>query len=275
MNFKFAVVLANWNIKLTKGRKSLWFARGYSWSGINSFLLSFGSRLLFGFTFYENSRNSSNEWRQPLVTLISFEFLSSTTKLHNLRERYVILSAPTEVRGDSKYCKVAMKVDIMHMCRGWLDRFWNEPHIFFCYSWVWIVDWTYEVYGSSERHSWATVSCVGTPPSEPRGTHLTVTHDTHLSSGSSSSGPSHKAHMARFSRLPQGRSNGTYKHIIRTIYTMHPDDQHRPSGYNGPDHWLKYSESYTLSRQPAMAHVPLPAEWNDGLRWQQVTSHDL
>ena len=121
-----------------------------------------------------------------------------------------------------------------------------------------------------------------------------------LSSGSSSSGPSHKAHMARFSGLPQGRSNdtykhiirttytihpddqglpqgrsnGTYKHIIRTIYTMHPDDQHRPSGYNGPDHWLKYSESYTLSRQPAMAHVPSPAEWKDGLRWQQVTSHD-
>ena len=103
---------------------------------------------------------------------------------------------------------------------------------------------------------------VGTPPSEPRGTHLTVTHGTHLSSGSSSSGPSHKAHMARFFGLLQGRSNdtykhiirttytihlddqglpqgipnGTYKHIIQTIYTMHPDDQHRSFEYNGPDH---------------------------------------
>ena len=138
----------------------MWFARGYSWSGINSFLLSFGSRLLFGFTFCENSRNSSKEWRQPLVTLISFEFLSSTTKLHNLRERYVILSVPNEARSDSKHCKVAMQVDIMHMWRGWLDRFWNEPHIFFCCSWAWIVDWTDEVYGSSEHHSWATVSWV-------------------------------------------------------------------------------------------------------------------
>ncbi|RVW27979.1 hypothetical protein CK203_094122 [Vitis vinifera] len=57
-----------------------------------------------------------------------------------------------------------------------------------------------------------------------------------LSSGSPSSGSSHKAHMARFSGLPQGRSNDTYKHIIRTAYTIHPDDQHIPSGYNGPDH---------------------------------------
>ena len=157
----WAGIIFSWN------GASIWLLRGFgdarlqhSWSGINSFLLSFGSRLLFGFTFCENSRNSSNEWRQPLVTLISFEFLLSTTKLHNLQERYVILSAPDEVRGDSKYCKVAMQVDIMHMCRGWLDRFWNEPHIFFYYSWVWIVDWTYEVYGSSERHSWATVSWV-------------------------------------------------------------------------------------------------------------------
>ena len=57
-----------------------------------------------------------------------------------------------------------------------------------------------------------------------------------LSSGSSSSGPSHKTHMARFSGLPQGRSSDTYKHIIRTAYTIHPDDRHIPSGYNGPDH---------------------------------------
>ena len=64
--------------------------------------------------------------------------------------------------------------------------------------------------------------------------------------------------MARFSGLPQGRSNDTYKHIIRTTYTIHPDDQgrsndtykhiirmdytihpddqHMPSGGNAPDH---------------------------------------
>ena len=36
-----------------------------------------------------------------------------------------------------------------------------------------------------------------------------------------------------------------------------PDEQHVPSGYNRPDHQLKYSKSYTL---PAMTHILSPAE---------------
>ena len=83
INPKFATVLAIWNIKLTKGRKYLWSAREYSWSGTDSFFLSFGIKLLFCFALCGNPGNSSNEWRQPLVTLIGFEFLSSTTRLHN------------------------------------------------------------------------------------------------------------------------------------------------------------------------------------------------
>ena len=77
---------------------------------------------------------------------------------------------------------------------------------------------------------------VGTPPSKNTW-HASYNDTWHaLSSESPSFGSSYKAHMARFSGLPQGRSNDTYKHIIRTAYTIHPDDQHMPSGYNGPDH---------------------------------------
>ena len=77
---------------------------------------------------------------------------------------------------------------------------------------------------------------VGTPSSENtwHASHNDTWHA--LSSESPSFGSSYKAHMARFSGLPQGRSNDIYKRIIRTAYTIHPDDQHMPSGYNGPDY---------------------------------------
>ena len=61
---------------------------------------------------------------------------------------------------------------------------------------------------------------------------------------------------------------------IRTAFTIHPNDQHRSSGYDCPGHWLKKSKSYTLSQRPTMAHVPPPAEWRDKMKWQQVPSHD-
>ncbi|RVX17424.1 hypothetical protein CK203_003688 [Vitis vinifera] len=66
---------------------------------------------------------------------------------------------------------------------------------------------------------------VGTPPSENTW-HASYNDTWHaLSSESPSSGSPYKAHMAHFSGLPQGRPNDTYKHIIRTAYTIHPDDQ--------------------------------------------------
>ena len=64
-----------------------------------------------------------------------------------------------------------------------------------------------------------------TPPSENTW-HASYSDTWHaLSSESPSSGSSYKAHMAGFSGLSQGRSNDTYKHIIRTDYIIHPDDQ--------------------------------------------------
>ena len=76
------------------------------------------------------------------------------------------------------------------------------------------------------------------------------------------------------SGLPQGSSNDTYKH-------------RRPDGFYNTSEWPTYvtriwlsrsltevSKSYTLSQQPAMTHVPPPAELKDKVKWQQVTSHD-
>ena len=56
INPKFATVLAIWNIKLTKGRKYLWSAREYSWSGTNSFFLSFGIKAAVLFRLVWKSR---------------------------------------------------------------------------------------------------------------------------------------------------------------------------------------------------------------------------
>ena len=42
------------------------------------------------------------------------------------------------------------------------------------------------------------------------------------------------------SGLPQGSANDTYKHKTSgRLPQIHPDDQHKPFGYNCPDHWLK------------------------------------
>ena len=59
-----------------------------------------------------------------------------------------------------------------------------------------------------------------------------------LSSGPSSSGFSYKIHGARFSYL-DCLKEGQTTHIcinIRTAFTIHPDDQHRSSGYDCPGH---------------------------------------
>ena len=83
-----------------------------------------------------------------------------------------------------------------------------------------------------------------------------------------------RIHVARFSYPDYLKEGHTTLVNITSgrLPQMHPDDQHRPSGYD----WLltEISKSYTLSQQPAMAHVPPPAEWKDKMKWQQVTSHD-
>ena len=110
---------------------------------------------------------------------------------------------------------------------------------------------------------------------ETRGTHLTVTRGTCYQ-------PDHhhpdslKIYMMRFSYPDSVKEDQTTLVNIASgrIYNMHPDNQHMSSGYKWPDHWLKKSESYTLSQQTAMAHILSPSEWEDKMKWQQVTSHD-
>ena len=79
---------------------------------------------------------------------------------------------------------------------------------------------------------------VGTPP--PKNTCHTPHGDTWhaLSSGSPSFGFSYKIHGARFS-YPDCLKEGQTTLIsinIRTAFTIHPDDQHRSSGYDCPGH---------------------------------------
>ena len=93
---------------------------------------------------------------------------------------------------------------------------------------------------------------VGTPPSENtwqasgRDTwHVSYSDTWHaLSSGSPSSGPSYKAHMAHLvypdclkeeqaTLTKHGHPDGFHKYVRSTI---HPDNQHGLSGYDCPDH---------------------------------------
>ena len=85
-----------------------------------------------------------------------------------------------------------------------------------------------------------------------------------------------RVHEARFSYPDYFKERHTTLISITSgrLPQMHPDDQHRPSRYVCPDHWLKKSRFCTLLQQPAMAHVPPSVEWKDKMKWQQVTSHD-
>ncbi|RVW30201.1 hypothetical protein CK203_108981 [Vitis vinifera] len=68
---------------------------------------------------------------------------------------------------------------------------------------------------------------IWTPPSENTW-HASYSDTWHaLSSESPSADLPIKHTRHAFSGLPQGRSNDTYKHIIRTTYTIHSDDQGR------------------------------------------------
>ena len=62
------------------------------------------------------------------------------------------------------------------------------------------------------------------------------------------------------SGLPQGEAHDTYKYNIRTIFTTHPDNRHTLIQVCLSGSLIEVSKTYTLSQQPAMAHVPSPAE---------------
>ena len=92
-----------------------------------------------------------------------------------------------------------------------------------------------------------------------------------LSSGSSSSGPSHKAHMARFSGLPQERSNDAYKHIIRTAYT-------NTFGWSTYSIRIQWSGSLTKVKRVSHAsattsHGPCPITCRMKRQVEVTTSH--
>ena len=77
---------------------------------------------------------------------------------------------------------------------------------------------------------------VGTPPSETRGAHLTVTRDTHCHPDHPHPGLPIK-HTWHVSPDYLKEDQTTLINISSGRLTqIHPDVQHIPSGYNGPDH---------------------------------------
>ena len=97
--------------------------------------------------------------------------------------------------------------------------------------------------------------CVGTPP---RTWHTSPNDTWHtFSSGSASSGFPSRTHMARLSypdSLKERHTTFTNITSGRPTYTIRVC-------LSGS--LTKVSKSYTLSQQPAMVHVPPPAEWKD------------
>ena len=114
---------------------------------------------------------------------------------------------------------------------------------------------------------------VGTPPSNNMW-HTSPDDAWHtFSSGWNPSGFSYKIHGARFSYsdcLKEGQTT-LISINIWTTFTIHPDDQHRSSGYDCPGHWLKESKSYTLSQ--TACHGPRSATYRVKGQDEVTTSH--
>ena len=114
---------------------------------------------------------------------------------------------------------------------------------------------------------------VGTPPSINMW-HTSPDDAWHtFSSGWNPSGFSYKIHGARFSYsdcLKEGQTTLISINIWPT-FTIHPDDQHRSSGYDCPGHWLKESKSYTLSQ--TACHGPRSATCRVKRQDEVTTSH--
>ena len=114
---------------------------------------------------------------------------------------------------------------------------------------------------------------VGTPPSEKQVARISQWHVAHIISRITLIQISLRTHMARFfypDYLKEEQPTLISKNI-RTASTIHPDDQHGPPGYDCPDHWLKYSKSYTLSQQAY--HGPRSATCRVKGQVEVTTSH--